>query len=214
VDPQNPMYGDVDRAVTKYPFDPRRLDQLLTEVGMRRDRDGFFAAPTGERFQPTLWVTFSTQLERQLAIMTDTWRQAGIDFQPYVIPCAQARDNQFRSTFPGLLGYGVSPSTVSALETFTIDQIGTAANRWGGQNRGGWASPEYDRLLVAYHSTLEPTARNGHAVQMLKLLSDEVLNYPVFRDLGTIPSLSSLKGPRPQVPEALAHWNIHEWELG
>jgi peptide/nickel transport system substrate-binding protein len=213
VDPQHPIFPDVERAITKYPYNPRRLDQLLTEAGLRRGGGGFFLTESGERFQPTLWVTFSTQLERQLAIMTDTWRQAGVDFQPYVIPGAQARDNQFRSTFPGLLGYGVSPATISALETFTTDQIGTAANRWGGQNRGGWPSPEYDRLLASFHSTLEPTARWRHAVDMLKLMSDEAPAFPAFRDQGTITHLAVLKGPQRQVPEALAHWNIHEWEL-
>ena len=102
---------------------------------------------------------------------------------------------------------------VSALETFTTDQIGTAANRWGGQNRGGWASPEYDRLLLAYHSTLEPNARARHAVEMFKLISAEVPNYPAFRDQGTICFLGTLTGPEQQVPEALVHWNIHTWEL-
>jgi peptide/nickel transport system substrate-binding protein len=213
VDPQHLIFADVDRAIAKYPYDPRRLEQLLVDAGFRRGGDGFFLTESGERFQPTLWVTFSTQLERQLAIMTDTWRHAGVDFQPYVIPGAQARDNQFRSTFPGLLGYGVSPATISALETFTTDQIGTAANRWGGQNRGGWPSTEYDRLLVAFHSTLEPAARWRHAVEMLKLLSEEAPNYPAFRDQGTISFQASLKGPQRQVPEATAHWNIHDWSL-
>ncbi|MPZ12880.1 MAG: hypothetical protein GEU73_00370 [Chloroflexi bacterium] len=213
VDPRQSIFPEVDRAITKYPYDPLRLDQLLTEAGFHRDREGFFASEAGERFQPSLWVTFSTQLERQLAIMTDTWRQAGVDFQPYIIPGAQARDNQFRSTFPGLLGYGVSPATISALETFTTDQIGSASTRWGGQNRGGWASLEYDRLLVAFHSTLDTTARTRHAVDMLKLLSEEAPTYPAFRDQGIICYVAGLRGPEQQLPEALAHWNIHLWEL-
>jgi peptide/nickel transport system substrate-binding protein len=213
VAPESPVYADVDRAVVKYAYDPRRLEQLLGEAGFRRDRDGLFASEAGERFNPGYWVTYSTQLERQLAIMTDTWRQAGIDIQPHVIPGAQARDNQVRSTFPGLLGYGVSPSMTSALETFSSDQISSPATRWGGQNRGGWYSSEYDRLLTAYSGTLDPAGRNQHAVRMFQLMSEEVPTYPLFRDLGTIVHLAVVKGPTGQVPEALAHWNIHEWEL-
>ncbi len=213
VAPESPLYAEVDRTIAKYPFDPRRLEQGLVEAGMRRGSDSMFQTDTGERFQPTYWVTASSQLERQLAIMTDTWRQAGVDIQPYIIPGAQARDNQFRSTFPGLLGHGVSPSTTSALETFTSDQIGTPANRWGGQNRGGWLSPEYDRLLTAYSSTLDRSARTRHMVDSFKLMSEEVPNYPLFRDLGTIIHLANVNGPSGQVPEALAHWNIYEWEM-
>jgi peptide/nickel transport system substrate-binding protein len=213
VAPEAPIYPEVDRAVVKYPYDPRRLEQLMGEAGFRRDREGLFANEAGERFNPAYWVTFSTQLERQLAIMTDTWRQAGVEFQPYIIPGPQARDNQVRSTFPGLLGHGVSPSTTSALETFSSDQIPAPATRWGGQNRGGWSNAQYDRLLAAYSGTLDRAPRNQHAVQMFQLMSEELPNYPLFQDLGTIVHLSTVKGPTGQAPEGLAHWNIHEWEL-
>ncbi|MDR7520755.1 MAG: hypothetical protein QN123_14465, partial [Armatimonadota bacterium] len=81
------------------------------------------------------------------------------------------------------------------------------------QNRGGWSNHEYDRLLGAYSSTLDRAARNQHAVTMFRLMSEEVANYPLFRDLGTIVHLSIVKGPTGQVPEGLAHWNIHEWEI-
>ncbi|HWP36161.1 MAG TPA: ABC transporter substrate-binding protein [Gemmatimonadales bacterium] len=213
VAPEAPIYPEVDRALVKYLYDPRRLEALMIEAGFRRDREGLFANEAGERFSLPYWVTYSTQLERQLAIMTDTWRQAGVEVQPYVIPGAQARDNQVRSTFPGLLGHGVSPATTSALETFSSDQIGSPSTRWGGQNRGGWSNHEYDRLLGAYSSTLDRAARNQHAVTMFRLMSEEVANYPLFRDLGTIVHLSIVKGPTGQVPEGLAHWNIHEWEI-
>jgi hypothetical protein len=48
---------------------------------------------------------------------------------------------------------------------------------------------------------------------MFRLMSEEVPNYPLFRDLGTIVHLSTVNGPTGQVPEGLAHWNIFEWEL-
>ena len=44
---QRENYADIDRAVKKYPFDPRRAEQLMAEAGFARGRDGFFASAAG-----------------------------------------------------------------------------------------------------------------------------------------------------------------------
>jgi peptide/nickel transport system substrate-binding protein len=201
--PEQPEYAAVDRAIVKYPFDPRRAEQLMVEAGFQRDREGFFADDRG-RFQPTYWV--SPAEERLAPIMADIWRRVGIDFQPYVIPGPQARDNQVRSTFPGLIswGAGLPPGSI---QTFRSDNAGTAANRWGGQNRGGWSSSEYDRAQEGYSIELDPRERTARLVDMARILSDQVPVYPLFPNLGAITHLAILKGPE----SSPTNWNIHEW---
>ncbi len=213
VDPASSAFAEVDRAITKYPYDPRRAEQLMSEAGFRKDADGIYASDTGDRVQPGLWVTSGSQTERTLAILTDSWRRNGVNIQPHVIPNAQARDNQVRSTFPDLLNYGVSPSLVAAFETFISSQIPTAENRWSGQNRGGWNSPEFDRVYDALSTTLEPNERVRRVAELARLLSQELPNYPLIANLGAITHLSILKGPEPGTPETTYHWNVHEWEL-
>jgi ABC-type transport system substrate-binding protein len=210
---EHPFYSEIDRAVTKYAYDPLDAERLMNEAGFRKDRDGFFASGTGERLQPAFWITSGSQTERLLALLTDDWRRNGYDFQPYVIPIAQARDNQLRSTFPGLLNYGVSPSLSQAFETFISIQIGSAENRWSGQNRGGWANPQYDRTLDALHGTLDASERVQRMAEMAKLLSDDLPNYPLAVNLGAITHLSVLKGPSRGTRETTDYWNIQEWEL-
>lgn len=205
--PEQPEFAEIERAVTQYPYDPRRLGALMVEAGFQKDRDGFFASEEGDRFQPTFWVTAGAQLERQLAIMTDTWRQAGIDFQPYVIPAAQARDDELRAKFPGLLNYGAA-TPPGSIQQFTTDEIATAANRWGGSNRGGWSNPEYDRLQKEYRTTLDGGGRSAALVGMARVLSDQVPVYALFPNLGAITHLATVKGPE----ASPNHWNIHEWE--
>jgi hypothetical protein len=38
----------------KYPLDPRRSEQLMNEVGFRKDADGIFADGGGQRFRTEL----------------------------------------------------------------------------------------------------------------------------------------------------------------
>lgn len=212
VAPGSALYADVDNAIAKYPFDPRRTEQLMVDAGFTRDRESFFADATGERFRPSFWVTSGSQFERQLALMTDTWRKAGIDVQPYILPVAQGRDNQARSTYPGILQNTIGFVPTSA-ENFTTGQIGTAATRWAGSNRGGWSNAEYDRLWQSANGTLDQSQRNQLVVRMLKTVSEELPTLMFYHNLGVIAHVSQLRGPQVGVPDTLVHWNIHEWEF-
>src|SRR5438105_2660408 len=49
--PGTPNYAEIDRTVTKYPFDSRQTDQFMAEAGFAKDRDGFFASGSGDRFR-------------------------------------------------------------------------------------------------------------------------------------------------------------------
>ena len=79
--------------------------------------------------------------ERGAALMVDTWRRAGIDVQNSVLPAVQVRQNDVRSTFPGISTPGAAGGNEKGmLEYFTGAQIGTPTNGWVGSNRGGWRS--------------------------------------------------------------------------
>lgn len=211
--PETSYYTDVDRAIVKYPYEPRQTDQLMAAAGLRKDRDGFFTSPEGERFQPSFWISAGAQREQMMAIVANTWQRAGIDVQPHVMPNALERDQEARSKFPGLLVHGISTGQSTSAESGVIEQIGTPANRWSGNNRAGWSHPEYERLWQAYNTTLDRTEQLGHYVQMMKLRSEEVTNIPLHYSLNVISHLSALRGPEFGTPGTWSHWNIHEWEL-
>jgi peptide/nickel transport system substrate-binding protein len=213
VSPLQPYYRDVDRAITKYPMDARRAEQLMIEAGFAKDSGGTFASASGERFQPPIWVTSGPLFERQVQIMVDTWQRAGIDAQPYVIPVAETRDNSTRVLFPGMLSHGISTNERQGLETLTSIQIPTATNRWRGANRPGWSNAEYDRLWDAFNTTLDRSERNRLVVQMAQVLADQLPYIPLFYNLSVQSWVSNLKGPTKGTPETLPYWNIHEWEL-
>jgi peptide/nickel transport system substrate-binding protein len=211
--PEQSYYGEVDRAVTKYPYDPRRTEQLMVEAGFARDRTGLFADASGQRFQPDFWVTAGPLFEKQLAIMTDTWQRAGIDVQPWAIPVAMTRDNSTRMLYPGILSHGVSTSERDALLNMTTEAIGTPANRFTGTNRGGWSNPEYDRLWGVYSSTLDRSERTRYVIEIMKLRAEQLPSIMLFFNYSVVAHTAALRGPTRNAPSTLPHWNIHEWEL-
>jgi peptide/nickel transport system substrate-binding protein len=199
--------ADAERAITHYPYDVRKAEQLMGEAGFPKDRDGVFASAAAERVALDLWTHTSPQYEKEQAILADTWQRTGFEIRPTILSAAALRDNQLRSSFPSLY-----IASSSRLETFAPASIPTAANRWTGSNRGGWVSPEYDRLWQGFNATLDPSERINQMVGMLKLLSDEVPAFVLYYNPSIAAHLAVLRGPDSASLNADV-WNIHEWEL-
>ncbi len=208
----SPYFAEVDRTVTKYPYDPRRAEQAMAEAGYTKDREGFFANAAGQQFHTDLRVGPGIEFERGQAILVDTWRRAG--FQMSSSLNARSPDTQSRHNFPGIAFRSGDPERVPL-----SSEIGTAQNRWFGENRGGYASREYDRLFDLYATTLDPRERTRHYAEMIKVLTDDVPMYVTNFAIGINSYSAALHGPTNKTVGhgeqrgTLPYWNIHEWEL-
>jgi peptide/nickel transport system substrate-binding protein len=207
-----PYFAEADRTITKYPYDPRRTEQLLQEAGMRRGSDGMFANPEGRPFRPDFIVRAGTQHERGQAILVDTWRRSGLDVQPSVLPDVTVPRVE-RYTWPNLQG---QTSDVDEYEQWATSQVGTEANRWTGSNRAGYSNPDFDRVYETFRRTLDRAEAGRIAVQALKLLSDELPGYVVYESPALLAHASTLRGVEfdfPGPPETTFAWNLHAWEF-
>jgi peptide/nickel transport system substrate-binding protein len=212
VTPQTPYWADVERAITRYPFEPRRAEQLLGEAGISRDRSGFYANAAGERFRPHFLTDASPQFERETNVIQDTWARLGIEMEPQILPSVQLRVNESRATFPDLYDT-VTGAREDQLYIFSEAHIASAARNWAGDNRGGWSSPEFERWWSAFSSTLDRSQRNQHIVEAMKVVTDQLPGFMLYFNPRPLTFVSALRGPEIQSPEALSNWNLHEWEL-
>jgi len=214
VPPQMWYFGLVDRAITRYPNDPRRTEQLMAEVGYSRGPDGVFTHPTQGRFQAELRTNASPQFETEMHVTADTWRRAGFDFSEAITAAAQVQDAQFRASFSGAYIFGSPVDFGEApLRNYHSRNIPREENRWLGSNRGAWMNEEWDRIAPGYDTTLDRDQRAQIAVQLAKIYSDEVPSIPISFDPDVIAYVSALRGPRVAPPGGAVAWNIHEWEL-
>jgi peptide/nickel transport system substrate-binding protein len=209
----NNLYEQVERATVHYPYDPRRSEQLMNDAGFTRDRDGFFADASGQRFVLDFERNRASDRERLQLIMVDTWKRAGFEIHPYELPAGEPpRDARY--TFPGIQGQG------SATEgSWASVNIGTAQNRWTGNNRSGFSSAEYDRLYDAFNTTLDQAERNRDFFEMMRIYSENLPTFITHFSLNTWAVGSHLKGPKNETKPigeftlgTLRYFNIHEWE--
>src|SRR5205085_2315023 len=57
--PNVDFYPEVERVISKHPFDPARAAQIMEEAGYARGSDGFFHARDGSQMDFGVWFTAS-----------------------------------------------------------------------------------------------------------------------------------------------------------
>jgi len=209
-------YAAADRAIAKYPYDLRRTEQLMVELGFTKGADGVLVSPTAGRFSPELGGLSEGQEAQDTTIVADYLKRAGIDARLNLIPAALRSGptaDEMTATFPALNtnNNSLNPPML-ALEKFTSATIGTPANNWRGTNKMGWSTPEYDRLASAFTSTLDSKEGDALLVEMLTMASNELPALPLYFNFSVVAHVGSLHGPEAATPSSTLYYNIHQWE--
>jgi len=210
IPPTATYYPAVDRLITKYPYDVSRAAQLMAEAGLARGADGFYQSPSEGRLRWEIKTSASTDNEAETAILANTWRQAGFDFQQAVLPASLAQDGQARATFPTLYSFGTAVGE-SMLAGMNSAGIPRAENRWTGSNRGGWSNPQFDPLSEALGRALGQEDLAQLIAQMTGLVSRDAAAIPLYFYGNPVAATSAVAGPGPVVQETPFEWNIQEW---
>lgn len=201
----------VERVTTKYAYDPRRTEQLLTSAGFAKSGDGFFANATGGRFNPEIRAIAGKLDESEQAILIDGFRRAGIDAPGYIVPAAQNSDGQIMASFPALFtGKSGLDDGDGGLDKLLSVKAPKAENRWSGSALGGYANSEYDRLYEVFTTTLSKADRDQAVLSMTKMTSEELPAIPMYANFAVSAHVAALRGPR----EGLTpNGYIHEWQI-
>ncbi len=205
-----PEFPTVDRTATKYPYDPRQAQQLLEEAGMTRGADGTYVTASGARFAPDWKATAGGDTEIQLGLLADGLRRIGVDAHQTVLP--RPFSNETRATFPTMMNWSTTSQPDSWLLGYQSSRIAGPENRWTGSNFVGLSNPEYDRLAMAFATTLERAERSELTVQMARLLSEQLPILPLYYNLDVVAHSAALRGVQ-VAPDGSIGFNVHEWEM-
>lgn len=213
VPPTVPYYPEVDRAVRKYPFDPRRADQLMAEVGFGRGADGVFASPSEGRFRIEVRGSTTSQEELDTTLVASYLQKAGMEANILLLDQrSRAVDDEMKGTFPGLTLNNNTLQRGLGLNKFISTNIGAPENRWSGGNRMGYASPAFDRAHEAYRTTLDPREQVRPLIDMMRILSEDLPGIPLYYDFQVVAHTAAIRGPEPITPDNTQYGNVHLWE--
>jgi len=201
----------VDREVMKYPHDPRRTQQLLEEVGFKRDASGMFVTPRGEPMEvPLNYTGGTTQFEQETTILADQMKRAGINGIARVLPTSASTED--RALLPGIVA-GSGGGDIGFLNAQSVN-IATAAHRWNGSNHAAYSNPDFDRPGAAFDDTLVPDEPIRLITQMEKMISIDVPTIFMYYHGRVWAHDARLKGPGVRLVGGASHptSTIYRWE--
>lgn len=150
---------------TKVPYDVQRARALLAEAGY----------PNGQGLPPVELLYNTSEAHKLIAeAIQRMWREnlnadvrlLNQDWKVYLSSLNTLDYGMARSAWIADV-----PDPVNFLECYLSDS---------GNNRTGWNSPEYDRLIHAAYAEADPEARFGLLQQAEKILLDEAPVIPIY----------------------------------
>jgi peptide/nickel transport system substrate-binding protein len=214
VHPSFGSYRALQDAIVKHPYDPRRAQALLEEVGWRPSADGILAK-AGQKFNV---VVRDTSGEAEFLIIAANWKEVGVNATYELRTAAALRDRQDRATFSGA-DISANPMGVAAVVRRTASyNIPKDDNRWTGTNRGGYVNPVWDDLELRMLGALEERARLDIERELLRVYTTDLPLLPLYFRNDMVPVGGGVKGPVANTGVAhrgfiLHTWNVHEWEV-
>jgi peptide/nickel transport system substrate-binding protein len=189
--PSDPAFPRADRAVKKYPFDPARAQQLLREAGWEPGADGILRNAGGAKLDFEVRTTPEVQGTKEAQLLAEQWKRIGLDTTVFLIPRTEQRNQEYRAKFPGM-----TTTSIASLEAFyyTSDTVPYEGNNWQGTNRGGYSSPEGDRLDHLYFTTIDAQKREDVLINILTYVSEQLPYLAFYYNVDTHAVRSGLKG--------------------
>ena len=162
----------------KYPYDPRKAQELLAQAGWTTGSDGMLVhSLSGERFDFLVHIRQGGAQLKHNSVIQQNWKAVGANLEMHTLTTAEQNDNKFIALKPGA-GHVTAGITARRIHS---SGLATEANNWtGGNNRGRWNNPETDRLIEKLEVVIDPAERKTAYREYLDHSMGLVAFYPFF----------------------------------
>lgn len=207
-----PEFPAIRPSIVEYPFDPRRAAQLIEEIGYTRVGDTY-RDPTGKELSVQYLTTQGGAEEQAALFILDSWKQVGVRGVADIRATA-AIDREVRANRPAFVdGTGTFMMTQPRrLEWLHSRELPTSANRFRGNNRARYASPELDALIDRFFVTIPPQERIELLKQVAHQWSDQVVAIMAYHTVHATLMNNRVQNVTPRTGLAQA-WDNHTWDI-
>jgi peptide/nickel transport system substrate-binding protein len=214
VPPNDPAYEWVKDVTARYPYDPARSLQLLSEVGWTQRGDGTLVNAAGAPVSLPVWSDIGRQDEQELAILGNMFKAVGFQVEQSVVTVAQQRDVRYRASFSGLYAKQAPLSLRNSLTRAYGPACPTEQTRWVGNAIGCYQNERSDRLADVLRSAIDPAQQREAYRELVAFQTQELPVLPLYYQASVTLFRDGVTGVRGgTVPRTSATWNIAEWDL-
>lgn len=209
--PSEPEYRDVEDAVVRYEYDPRRAAQGIEGLGFAKGSDGAYRDSGGQRLIIEL-RTYGVKVSDSATVsISDAWTRLGVTTEPVIVPPQRIRDREYMATFPGFLMYR-QPNTASARDVSRLrgSLAPVPENGFVGSNYARYVNPDFDALIDRYLTAIPKAERMQVLRQFVRHISEQLNLMGLFYDAEI--SIFSNRLQNLTASETRL-WNVHEWDI-
>jgi peptide/nickel transport system substrate-binding protein len=207
VAPSSALRPALESKIPQYPYDPTRAQQMLTSAGWVKGADGVLVHnSTGERFETELYNSAAPQ---QVSVVASQWKQLGVLTTETTVPASRSGDREFGAAFLGGFLTSVPTPQLYSGKRLHSTVIRSAATRWVGENRSGYANPRVDVLLDRAVATVDPKARMPVLADLVEAEFADVAIMPLF---WAVSPVLQVKGVKSHVTAAVTTWNFYDFD--
>jgi peptide/nickel transport system substrate-binding protein len=204
--PGDAQYAAIEPSIVKYDHDRRRAQQLLTELGFTPGPDGVLRDAAGQRLSVEQRASTDNPLYERLALaVAADWQAVGVGVETNIYPRQMRDDIEWRQTRPAFELLTQPPE----VQRFHSSGTPLPENRFRGDNRTRYNSPELDTLIDRYFLTIPMQERMATLGQVIHHLTDQVITIGLVYDAQ--PMLISNK--LLNASAAAQTTNAHEWDV-
>lgn len=213
VPPDDFKWDWVRDVAPKSDYDPRRAQQLLSEVGWRRAPDGSLVDSAGRKVTMPAW-TSSPDTEDELALIGNYWKALGLDVPQVVLTTPQRLDRRFSSQFPAFATTQASLNFRNLMFKTYGEACPTEETRWVGGNQGCYINPAFDGLVDAATVALDPNDQRRLYREIVTLQAAELPVLPLYFLVQMVLFREGVTGVKGDTkPPTGLMWNVAEWNL-
>ncbi len=213
ISPSEALWKEVESAVVKYDYDPRRAAQILEGLGYAKGSDGMLRDGQNQQLALEIRTTGGDASPQGMLIIADFWQQLGIAVDPVVIAPQRQADGEYRANFPGFQFKRTSNTMNVLRRRLHSSEAPLPENRYTGGNDPRYMNPEMDALLDRFVSTVPRGERAAILSQIMRRVTDDLIFLGMFHIANPTLIHDRLSNVTAGSASATAAWNAHEWAL-
>lgn len=215
--PKSKFYNPA--AIKKYPFDPKKAEQLLEEAGWKltkvgsetiRCKDGDPSKPFNFKFRTNSENPAAIQIAELVKNMLG---RVGLKINPLPVPGKELLGQSLvRHEWDIITFAWISNPIRPNADLFMAKNIPTEDNMWSGQNLVGWnAGPEHDKLCEQMSQELPDKELQVLFDKELAIWTEELPILPMFNTYQINVAPLDLENYKPTGSNMPTSWNSGWW---
>src|SRR5439155_9303074 len=169
--PNHYLASYTNGSYASYAQDQARAQRMLADAGWTKGADGYVThSSDGRRFKPSIWST----TEASTLVLSDFWKQVGIEASVYVLPRSRTSDREFWQTLPNveISSRGWGEEVIDRVECV---QSATPANGYNGFNRGHYCNrAQMEPAIAGFKRSLDLAEQGRYLRQAADLIATDL----------------------------------------